>query len=546
MTARALRLHHVRERDVDLLQGGPSVVKLAAEGEWIFEGPSEIVDEVAGALAAFGNRLTPNVLRVRFGNAVGVFRVRGVATLEVRSGKWGEDHFEWMLADLVRIASALPFAAGGPSALPYDRSLAARDDVLYHAFVYLRHILSEHAPAEDRLGTALAVILHDPHRRFERVERLVSVEMVRDAEVRSIPELFAGGLVRARGSTQGLALARALQGHLPRTLRERTVTHDLDTPENRFVLGFLDTALGLVRAVENAFGDDKGPRGTAARIKTDCLWMRQRIDACLAWPLWREVGKMTYVPIASTVLQRRRGYREVFRHFSRLRLAAQRLPLSNHDARDLLDSRDIARLYELWAYFAFVEAMSELLGPPARAAVHEVSPFQVEVRKGIAVAWPGGQTALYNACFNRGGSARCSYSLPLFPDVALELPGGEVHLFDAKFKLRWLAGSNGATGEARPESTSKEEDLYKMHAYRDAITSARSAWALYPGDQMRFYATSGISTMSTESLSSLPLAGVGALPLLPEPEGRRALVQVLAKLLALSKAPSLGASGGEP
>lgn len=531
MATRALTLHHVREPDVDLLQGGPSVVKLDAEGEWIFEGVSESVDRIAGALGAFGSRLTSTVLRVRFGNAVGVFRLPGVATLEVRSGKWGEDHFEWMLADLVRVASALPFAAGGPSALPYDRSLAAREDVIYHAFVYLRHILSEHASAEDRLGPALAAIFHDPHRRLERVERRVPVEMAGDAEVRSVPEMLAGGLVRVGGTMRNLALARALDGHLPRMLRERAVAHDLDTPENRFVLAFLDTALGIIRAVEAALDGGKGPRSAAARIKDDCLWMRERVEAYVARPLWREVGRMTYVPVASTVLQRRRGYREVFRHFSRLRLTTRRLPLSHHEARDLLDSMDIARLYELWAYFAFVEAMTEVLGPPACAAVHEASPFQIDVRKGFTVAWPGRQAAIYNACFNPGsGSARRSYSLRLFPDVTLELPGGEVHLFDAKFKLRWLGGGDEATVEARRESTSKEEDLYKMHAYRDAIAGARSAWALYPGSQLRFHATSGTCTRSADSLSP-PITGVGALPLLPEPEGRRELVQVLAKLL---------------
>ncbi|MGK3964074.1 DUF2357 domain-containing protein [Sorangium sp. So ce118] len=529
MTEQALTLRHLREPNLDRLQGGPSVVKLDAEGEWIFQGVSEVVDKVAEALGALGSRLTPTVLRVRFGNAVGVFRIPGVATLEVRSGKWGEDHFEWMLADLVRSASALPFAAGGPSALPYDRSLAAREDVLYHAFIYLRHILSDHAPAEDRLGPALAAILHDPYRRLERVERRVHLEVAGDAEVSSLPELLTGGLVRAEGPMRGLALARTLEGHLPRTIRERAVTHDLDTPENRFVLAFLDTALGIVRAVEEVLDAGKGPRSAAARIKNDCLRMRERIEAYIARPLWREIGRMTYVPAASTVLQRRRGYREVFRHFSRLRLTTRRLPLSKHEARDLLDSRDIARLYELWAYFAFVEAMIELLGPPARAAVHEVSPFQIDVRKGFTVAWPGGQAAVYNACFSRA-SARGSYSLSLFPDVTLELPGGEVHLFDAKFKLRWLEGSDEALGEARLESTSKEEDLYKMHAYRDAITGAQSAWALYPGSQTRFYATNGIFTTSATSLSP-PFGGVGAVPLLPEPEGRCALGQVLAKLL---------------
>jgi predicted component of viral defense system (DUF524 family) len=239
------------------------------------------------------------------------------------------------------------------------------------------------------------------------------------------------------------------------------------------------------------------------------------------------------LPAASTVLQRRRGYRDVFRHFSRLRLATRRLPLSQHEARDLLESRDIARLYELWTYFAVVETMSELLGPPASADVHEASTFQVDVRKGFTVRWRGGPAVVYNACFGERPPRR-SYSLRLYPDVIVELPGGQVHVLDAKFKLRWTERDDNVEEGARRESTSKEEDLYKMHAYRDAILGARSAWILYPGEELRFFGTNGTSVKGAEPLPPAPLEGVGAIPLLPEPGGRDALRRVLSQLLAPS------------
>ena len=37
--------------------------------------------------------------------------------------------------------------------------------------------------------------------------------------------------------------------------------------------------------------------------------------------MWEEVGRMVRIPFSSTVLQRRRGYRRVLQHFSRIRLA---------------------------------------------------------------------------------------------------------------------------------------------------------------------------------------------------------------------------------
>lgn len=68
----------------------------------------------------------------------------------------------------------------------------------------------------------------------------------------------------------------------------------------------------------------------------------------------------------STVLQMRRGYREVLGHFVRLRMAT-RLPLSPRDARQLLELKDIALLYELWTYFMVVDAVTKRVGPPIAA-----------------------------------------------------------------------------------------------------------------------------------------------------------------------------------
>jgi predicted component of viral defense system (DUF524 family) len=64
-------------------------------------------------------------------------------------------------------------------------------------------------------------------------------------------------------------------------------------------------------------------------------------------PFWGGIGVMGHVPVGSTVLQRRRGYREVFGHFARLRLAA-RVPRDHRVVHRLLETKDIAELYELW------------------------------------------------------------------------------------------------------------------------------------------------------------------------------------------------------
>ena len=80
-------------------------------------------------------------------------------------------------------------------------------------------------------------------------------------------------------------------------------------------------------------------------------------------------------------------------------------------------------------------------------------------------------------------------------------------------------GDDDKAGERA--GTFKRGDIYKMHAYRDAIPDARSVWILYPGGEFRFFAHPGDNFLSgQEVISSLEglsrwLQGVGAIPVGP-------------------------------
>jgi hypothetical protein len=105
--------------------------------------------------------------------------------------------------------------------------------------------------------------------------------------------------------------------------------------------------------------------------------------------------------------------------------------------------------------------------------------------------------------------------LPLRPDITLEIGSGPravLHLFDAKFRLDKipnpfeLADADENDGQERAAKF-KNADLYKMHAYRDAIPQAESVRILYPGDQEVFF---------EQSLNGGGCDGVGAVPCRPK------------------------------
>lgn len=540
---------------------GPRVI-LNGETRWLLRGPAEELAAACAALEGFCDVLAPDLLEISFGNAVGLFGVgRGDAAIEVVSGKWDRRHFDGMLADVTRVAAALPFTAGAGGALPYDRSLAAREDVLYHAFVYLRHILLGDGAPETRLLPALDVILREPHRVWRRTTAAVPVEAARWVDPAGLERLLQGREPLLAVGALDMPLARALGGHLPRRVDELRVRSTVDTPENRFVKAFLDQAEGVVERMRRAAnGPAEDGRRFHQRVLTDCDAMAKvlaRVRREGRW-LWDEVGRMTYLPAGSTVLQMRRGYREVLGHFVRLRMAT-RLPLSPRDARQLLELKDIALLYELWTYFMVVEAVTHRVGRPIQAlTVNSDSHWGHNLQQGMAVTWSGGLRLAYNPAFQRGArdAARQSYSVPLRPDIALTVPDGPgrgLHLLDAKFRLQRVAdllgegmagtegdwsGDPGGAAESTEErldaaerrGTFKRADLYKMHTYRDAIRGARSVWALYPGDEARFFPAAiaddrAVARDGAGDGRGLPafaaaLDGVGALPLLPGPNGR--------------------------
>ena len=266
-----------------------------------------------------------------------------------------------------------------------------------------------------------------------------------------------------------------------------------DTTENRVVKAFIGQSKTIIGRMRSAVGSSQ-PNAFRRNVLRDCDRMEASLMPIARHSMWEEVGRMVRIPFSSTVLQRRRGYRRVLQHFSRIRLAPI-IPLDNEAMRDLLELKDIVTLYELWTFFRIVRELTVLKGPPVRSGCGAVP--SVSLCMGFWCA-PGVQPALLQVAgetktFVLGAAASRYRSFgPRWPNAGL-------HLFDAKFRVHGLAevgltgsdkdGDDDKAGERA--STFKRGDIYKMHAYRDAIPDARSVWILYPGGEFRFFGVVG-------------------------------------------------------
>ena len=503
---------------------------LQSERRWVVEGPRAMLADVEAVLPrSICTRTGHGALVLNLVNSVGVLDLPGVGPVELHTGKLEEAGFEALLADLIRLATSLPFSAGDPGSSPYASGPPPRDEVLYHAFVYLRHILSDGAPAEERLLPALELIQRAPHRRWRTEWRDVPVDALTRVDSRTLLDLVTrtGAPVHTASLSPAAAtLTERLGGRLPEEISERRIRAAIDTPENRFAKAFIGQADGIIGRVRSRAASRRDVFGRS--LLADCDRMEAALMPVTRHSMWDEVGTMVRIPFSSTVLQRRRGYRHVLRHYTRIRMAP-RIPLDKGEMRDLLELKNIALLYELWTFFRLAEIICELLGPPVRSARTDAGDdFQVALGWNRTFEWPGGTRLAYNESFSRSRqSPNHAYSVPLRPDITLHVPEGPnrgLHVLDAKFRVQTL-GEAGFERDENPAERASERrgdfkrgDIYKMHTYRDAIRNARSVWILYPGSEFRFFdASNSRKVIQPTDLPSL-LEGVGAIPFAPKPD----------------------------
>lgn len=439
-----------------------------------------------------------------FENYVGLAELAG-ARFRVRNSKLSEESFGKLLADVIEDFSDLAFAFGSPTALPFDSNDAIHRGVLYHSLAYLRYIMLQEDRL-DRLSAQFLAIARRPH-------RVVEVEPAW-IEISRVARLGDRGLQTVTSRPEALQPlppgSRLAETALGRRLRhpkqlfpgsvfgERRIQSN-DTNENRLIRHFLESATFVVSEFRGRFHLDP-------LLKRDLTQMDEELRWMLSFDFLGDVGPLAIVPAQSTVLQRRDGYRELFQHFLRFQQSAT-LGQDKDLWERLLELKDVALLYEVWAFFAVKRCLDELLGEGIANGGVAADDLSRSVGWGAQVTYADGSVQLsYNRTF---GHDKGSYSIPLRPDIVVRVQLAELWrclVLDAKFRFDGLKVGE----EPNPEEWERNPtriDLAKMHTYRDALREADGAFVLYPGTQR---------TIFPVDATGPGFRGVGAIPLHPE------------------------------
>ncbi|MBI4768409.1 MAG: DUF2357 domain-containing protein [Deltaproteobacteria bacterium] len=467
-------------------------------------------------------RFPGNLFEVGFRNSVGLTRI-GPLTVRVESQKISEANYGAMLDFIVEKYANLIFSFAQPLGQGFRKGRMGQD-IAYIEYLFIKRYLVDSSP---NLNGISSLILANPHYQFDREFRKNSIEAIADVSPAMLINIFSNpnrlASMRPGHPLLSTACGRTLFDRTERMLYpteaiEERKLHTVDTDENRFLKHFLQSLQCRLDSLEKVL---KGMAGGYLNPDIEMYLgeIERGIGSLLADPLWHDVGHMHYIPTGSQVLQRREGYRQLFRLYSLLQLTTQ-CDFDDQDFRNLLETKNTPTLFEYWSFFVVKDILD---GNRKILSCHPIvsnEPLQQRVRCGIGIKYEDGVLLWFNHTYQ--GSNGCqpgsivddrysylqSYSHNFKPDIVIEKDGKFI-IFDAKYKGQG-GGFYGEEVDGTIQSW-KEGDIDKMHTYREAIENVLGAYILYPGEKAISYPPHG---------SQRGYEGVGALPLKTEAGAR--------------------------
>jgi predicted component of viral defense system (DUF524 family) len=457
------------------------------------------------------------LFEVGFRNAVGMTRI-GPIPINVVSKKITDTVYAAMLNYIAGKYANLVFSFETSLGQQYSKEKPGKD-IAYVEYLFLKKYLLDGSPNLEGIS---ALILANPHRRLFREYRHNTIDQVTHIPPAMLVNLFSSpdrfAILKPDHPLVSTACGRAIFNRTGRCLfpseaMEERKHHTVDTNENRFLKHFLQLVQrrlqGLAKALKGKSGGYLNPDIEASLKKMD-----RGLMLFLSDPFWSDVGTMRFIPAGSQVLQRRDGYRQLFRLYSLLQLATH-CHFNNDDFQNLLETKDTPTLFEYWSFFVVKDVLDKINKIRSCRTVVSTDPLEQKIIQGICIEYEGGISLWFNRTFpgspgfmpfeNPGNTVpNESYSHNLRPDILISR-GNNILIFDAKFKGQ--RGGFYGEGEEGTIGTWKDEDIDKMHTYREAIRNVSGAYILYPGEAAKVYPAHNAAGR---------YQGVGALPLKPD------------------------------
>lgn len=435
-------------------------------------------------------------------------KVIGYLPLEVQSTKTDyRDDYRTMLEFITEqcVDLLLQSDAVVSQNLTTDFTKDATPEVLYQRFMFVKAIVGS-----EEFDEAVQRIVSAPVTRWsEQIDRM-DVRRAGRFNAKMMRELASG--INRIAVPDSHPLYKIGLETIPDRISATRKTDSVDTSENRFIKHALDVFLKFCEDVQAAAKPD-------TQVSKEARLMAERIEGWLMYDLFRTLSPTRLLKLNSPILQRKSGYREVFKVWLQFDLAAK-LIWSGGDDVYAAGKKDVATLYEYWLFFTLLELLKSVyhIEPKDIQKLIQVDGATMALilkqgKDGVALSGScdrNGRRINVRFSYNRSFTGKSDYpdsgswTSTLRPDYTLSIwPAGineeeaekdelitHIH-FDAKYKVdinyKEMIESDAAVDDQEKSETRKGNvknvDLLKMHAYKDAIRRTGGAYVLYPGTE---------------------------------------------------------------
>ena len=441
---------------------------------------------------------------------------RDKGTVQNKLGQYRSE-YQLMLEEIVEHSMDLIMQYNVPIEQTYESGVEQiSDKELYQRFIFVRSLFKNQEFEE-----AVQKIISNPATKWETELEARDVRSIRRFTPKNIRELVSGpnrmNLTRSIGNLTSI----------PTKISSNRKVESVDTPENRFIKHILTSFQEFCESIL--------PKLTNASLHKEAEEVQavtQRLENLLNQPFFQEINRPNSLKLNSPVLQRRSGYRELLRAWLRFHVTAQLSWKFDNDQDNLFTGgkKDIASLYEYWVFFVLFKTLTEKYGNYSKKSPNDwLEGLIISDSNGLGLTLQEGKTRAFEFSYTNGKrplnikfyynrsfpgnriyaenkgfgsyskSFRPDYTLSIWPselkDTEAEEKESIVHIhFDAKYKVDYSffkedKPKDEDEASAIVQVVEKEErqgiyknvDLYKMHAYKDAIRRSGGAYILYPG-----------------------------------------------------------------
>ena len=437
-------------------------------------------------------------------------------TFDVKSQKFltdlsGTEQFQSILNDIQELSRNIIFTYSSPSFVLRQVDYKDANPTLLLMFNYFKRIILDWYNKMN-LESNIHRVINNPNFKYYTKYEIDSIEKIRKFDGKTLRSLVSDHKYYAKlDVTQSKLIDLPITQFVSKSssdyyfptktlIKKKYLTYD--TPENRFVKFFI----GYIESVAYRLNTIKDLPINVVEEKEQVLSFCR---TTLNQPFFRDIGQMRMIPIHSTVLQGRSGYKDILSHYTRSRFGIKHIFEDFEQEAMSIDLKRISDLYEYWVFYKIAIAF---LGENIIIEQQDIVLKNGDVSYGVCFR-DESISVYYNRTESR--SRQSAYSVTLRPDTTVVIKRGDLVLkfvFDAKYKVRNKNGEEGIEGHV------KSEDIYKMHTYLDAIENCVFAMAIYPGSEFYFYERKLNHSIRRDIDSIESFEGVGAIPLVPKDE----------------------------